>query len=61
MFKSAASILASFLSGASFLVPRPAITLGRKSSGLRKTGKLYPHSSTRQRARYARQNAARSA
>ncbi len=28
---------------------------GRKTSGLRRTGRQYPHSSKRQQARYARQ------
>lgn len=58
---SMASLPWSFLSGIgapAFLAPPPGSVRGRGGARRRRTGAAYPHSSARQRARYARQLAA---
>lgn len=52
------SSMASLAMLSSLIHPLPDYDFGRKRPHAAKTGKTYPHSSTRQRARYARQIAA---
>lgn len=57
---SVAAILASLSAGSNFLPKFASVNTGKGgvAKRLRRTGKLYPHSSKRQQARYARNIAA---